>query len=93
MVSIERLRNRLPLVVFVFLVLLVLMVVGVACACLTDHPMQAIDRAVSSIAAVAAVIELWSFFVAGLFVAAVAVRSVSAARGRASPALLQRFLL
>ena len=42
--SVQRLRERLPLVVFVLLLVLLVMLVGIACACATDHPMQALER-------------------------------------------------
>ena len=91
MLSVARLRKHLPLVVFIFLVLLVVMLVGLACACLTDHPMQAIERALSAIPAAPALIEVWAVLAAGV-TAAVTVVRVRSGRERASPALLQRFL-
>ena len=90
--SMQHLRERLPLVVFVFFLLLLVMLVGFACACATDHPMQAIERAVSAIAAVPAVIEIWSLLVATLFVAGFVLARPQLAPGRGSPADLQRFL-
>src|SRR5438067_10549704 len=90
--SLARLRTHLPLVVFIFLVLLVVMLVGLACACLTDHPMQAIERALSAIPAAPALIEVWAVLAAGLLTAAVTVVQVRSRRERASPELLQRFL-
>ena len=92
MPSIQRLRDRLPLVVFILLVVLVLMLVGLACACATDHPMQSAERAISSISAVPAIIVLWTYTVAALLVMAFVVPERRRARGRASPADLQRFL-
>jgi hypothetical protein len=85
-------RKRLPLIVFIFLVLIVVMLVGVACACLTDHPMQAIEKSLSAIPAAPPMVEVWPALVLGLFAAALAIRLPVAARGRASPAALQRFL-
>jgi hypothetical protein len=67
--SIVRLRRRLPLIVFILLAILCLLVIGFACACFTDHPEQAIDRAVSAPAATPAVIEVWSFVMLSLFAA------------------------
>ena len=90
--SIARMRKRLPLVVFVLLLLIVVMLIGIACACLTDHPMQAIEKAVSAVPAAPGVIEVWPALVLGLFAAAIIVRLPVAARGRASPVVLQRFL-
>ena len=84
-------RKHLPLVVFIYLVLIAVMLVGFACACLTDHPMQAIEKALSAIPAAPAIVEVWSVLAAGLFVA-VAVRLPRTARDRRSPAVLQRFL-
>jgi hypothetical protein len=90
--SIARLRRRLPLIVFVLLLLLVAMLVGFACACLTDHPMQAIDRALAGVASMPAVLVIWTFVAAMALVATLANRPQPYAPGRASPALLQRFL-
>jgi hypothetical protein len=90
--SLQRLRGRLPLVVYLLLVVLLLMMVAVACACATDHPMQAAERAISSIGAVPALIVLWTYTFAALLVAATFVPQRLRALGRASPAELQRFL-
>ena len=85
-------RKRLPLIVFIFLVLIVVMLVGVACACLTDHPMQGVEKAVGAISAAPAIMEVWPAMMVGLFAAALLLLLPLAARGRASPAVLQRFL-
>lgn len=92
MVSIQALRARLPLIVFFLLFLLLVMVVGLACACLSDHPMQAIDRAVSAIPAAPPLIELWALMVLLLAPVSLFVAAPRRAQGRASPPLLQRFL-
>ena len=85
-------RKRLPLIIFIFLVLILVMLVGIACACLTDHPMQAVEKAISAIHAAPPVMEAWPALVVGLFAAALVLTLPVAARERASPALLQRFL-
>jgi hypothetical protein len=90
--SIQRLRQRLPLIVFVLLVILVLMAVGIACACATDHPMQAIERALSAIPAAPAVIEIWAYTFSAILLVALVVPERRRALGRASPEELQRFL-
>jgi hypothetical protein len=90
--SIERMRKRLPLIVFIFLVLILVMVVGIACACLTDHPMQPVERAVAAIPAAPPVMDAWPVLMLGLFAAPLLLVLPVAARDRASPALLQRFL-
>jgi hypothetical protein len=91
-VSIQRLRERLPLVVFVLLLVLVVMLVGIACACATDHPMQAVERALAAIPAMPAVIELWAYTFAAILLVSVASSQRRQAIGRASPRQLQRFL-
>jgi hypothetical protein len=91
-VLIERMRKRLPLVVFFLLVLILLMLVAIACACATDHPMQAVEKAFSAIPAAAPVTEAWPVLVLGFFAAALVLMLPVAARERASPAHLQRFL-
>jgi uncharacterized membrane protein YhaH (DUF805 family) len=90
--SIQRLRERLPLIVFLFLFVVLLMLVGIACACTTDHPMQALERVTSAAPAIPAVIEIWVYAIATLLVAAFVLPQRSHAFGRASPAALQRFL-
>jgi hypothetical protein len=84
-------RKRLPLIVFIFLVLIFLMLVGIACACLSDHPMQAVEKAVSAIPAAPPVMEAWPVLMLGLFAAALVLSLPVVARERASP-VLQRFL-
>jgi len=90
--SIQRQRERLPLIVFILLVVLFLMMVAVACACATDHPMQSAERAISSISAMPAVIEVWAYTFTALLVVALVVPPRRRAPARASPADLQRFL-
>ena len=85
-------QERLPLVAFILLFVLLLMLVGIACACLTDHPMQAAERAISSITAVPAVIELWAYAFTAVAAVALVFPQRRRAVGRASPADLQRFL-
>lgn len=74
------------------LAVLCLLLVGFACACFSDHPAQAIARAVSAPAATPAVIEVWSLVVLSLLVAPLLVARRVGGFGRASPAQLQRFL-
>src|SRR5712691_8736869 len=93
-VSIQALRARLPFVVFVLILLLAVMLIGFACACITDHPSQAVDRAISAIPAATPVTEVWSLLVLTLLggMTLILTRPRSA-QSRGSPALLQRFLL
>jgi len=91
--SIAGMRKHLPLIVFVLLVLVVVMLVGLACACLTDQPMQAIERALSSLLAAPAAIEVWGLVVILIGTPLFLGPRLCRVRGRASPALLQRFLL
>lgn len=88
--SLMRLRARMPLLVFILLAVLCAVLVGFACACLTENPMQAIDRALAGFAAAPA--EVWSGV--GLLSALLAFAFLSApvVAARSSPALLQRFL-
>lgn len=91
-VELARLRGRMPLVVFILLALLCLGLLGFACACLSDQPAAALERAVQAPALAPALVELWPAILVGLFGAALLVYWPVAARGRASPAVLQRFL-
>ena len=85
----------MPLIVFVLLVLVCLVMIGVACACFGDTPLQALDRAFAAAPPLSAVVELWPLLAAALGAAALARVIARPLRppGRASPAVLQRFLL
>ena len=87
--NLERLRDRLPLIVFVLIVIVALMLLGLAC--LTDDPMQAVERALSLVPALLVPVEAWATLFAALATSLLLGAQTSAAKGRASPALLQRF--
>jgi hypothetical protein len=89
--SIQRLRERLPLIIFVFFFILLVMLVGIACACATDQPMQAVERALSAIPAAPAMIEVWTYMSTAILLALVVLQQ-RGAFGRTSPEQLQRFL-
>lgn len=89
-VVLERLRGRVPFLAFVLLAVLCLALIGFACACLDDQFAQALDRVVQS--APAAVIEVWPAFAASMLASLTLIVLSVPASGRASPALLQRFL-
>jgi hypothetical protein len=91
-VSVMRLQRRLPVVVFVLLLVLCLLLLGLACACVSDHPGQAIERALSSIPAAPPLVELWGAFMLSGFASLGLLRQWAVRVGRASPADLQRFL-
>jgi hypothetical protein len=91
-VDLARLRGRMPLVVFILLAVVCLAILGFACACLTDQPVQAIDRATSLGSALPPLIEVWSLVFVTLMGASFLVTARERASSRASPALLQRFL-
>src|SRR2546425_13140100 len=90
--SIVRLRRRLPLIVFILLAILCLLLIGFACACFSDHPAQAIDRAVSAPAPRPASMGVGSFVTLVLFPDPLRLTGPLGGSGRASPAMLQRFL-
>jgi hypothetical protein len=94
-VSLARFRERLPLLAFLLLLVVCLLLLGFACACFSDHPMQALERALGAIPALPALVEVWSLAALVALGSAVFLSEVRArARARApSPALLQRFLL
>lgn len=84
----------MPLLAFLLLAILCLALFGFACACLSDYPMQALERALGAIPALPALVEVWS--VLALLALGLAALIVTATRARArapSPAALQRFLL
>lgn len=92
MVSIQRLRERMPLVVFILLLVLLLMMIGITCACATEHPMKTVDRTLSGTSAMPAVIEVWTYTFAVILLAAFVLPRRRRAQDRASPQVLQRFL-
>jgi hypothetical protein len=93
-ISIVRLRRRLPFLVFVLLLVLFVVALGFICVCASDHPAKAAELAASAAAHVPAVLVLWSFLVlvAGPMLLQPQVAPLRT-RERASPAALQRFLL
>ena len=90
--SITSLRRRLPLPVFVVVLVLLVVMLGFACLCMTDHPTQAAERAISAIAHAPAIIEMWAALVV-LFSVQILLPAVVIPRasGRASPVYLQCF--
>ncbi|HEU0246881.1 MAG TPA: hypothetical protein VFR38_07320 [Gaiellaceae bacterium] len=88
--ALERLRGRMPLLAFVLLAVLCLALIGFGCACLDDQFAQALDRIAQSVPA--AVIELWPALAVGTLASLSLIVFSVPASGRASPALLQRFL-
>jgi hypothetical protein len=81
----------MPLVVFILLAVVCLALFGFACACLSDHPMQTVER---TLAGVPALVEVWSLVALIALAAAAFAASATSPRARApSPASLQRFLL
>jgi hypothetical protein len=92
--NLQALRGRMPLVAFILLAIVCLALFGFACACLSDHPMQALDRALGAIPALPALIEVWSLIALAALASGALLASLTTARARApSPAALQRFLL
>jgi hypothetical protein len=92
--SLQALRGRMPLVAFILLALVCLALFGFACACLSDHPMQVLERALGAIPALPALIEVWSALALLALGSAAILAATAIARARApSPAGLQRFLL
>lgn len=90
--SIQRLRRKLRLPVFVLALILLVVMLGFVCVCLSDHPSQAADRAISAIGHVPAIVEMWAFMI---FLLApllfMPTGTAIPAIGRASPERLQRF--
>jgi hypothetical protein len=93
--SLIGIRGRLSLLVSLLLVLTALMAVGVVCACSSDHSLQAIEKVVqSAAAAIPTVAVVWCVALALVAWCSVALLVVEPdGRGRASPRVLQRFLI
>jgi hypothetical protein len=90
--ALHSLRHRMPLIGLVLLGVLCIALLGFACACLGDHPMQALERALGAIPAAPAVIEVWSFALVALLAGA-GVSGLAHAGRTPTPAALQRLLL
>ena len=92
--SLSSWRKRLPLLVCLVVLFTCLAAVGVTCAvCATSHPAQALQQTLTSFPAAAPPALAGGTLI--LVLAAAPLLVVSApvgGRGRASPALLQRFL-
>jgi hypothetical protein len=85
------LRTRMPLIAFVLLAVVCLVLLGFTCACLSDHPTQALERALATLGAFPAIVEVWSITAAIVAAAAfIAARNTPAI---ARLALSQRLLL
>ncbi len=82
----------MPLLAFILLAIVCLALLGFACVCLSDHPMQAIDRALSAIPALPALVEVWSMTALATLAAAWLLVG-RLMRRPPSAAVLQRFLL
>jgi hypothetical protein len=83
------LRERLPWVVWILLFAVVLMVAGFACACVTGKPAQASQQVLQGLPPV---VEAWALLASVAALLGVLLTTSGRARGRASPAVLQRFL-
>jgi hypothetical protein len=81
-----------PLVVFILLALVCLGMLGVACACLSDQTAVAFEQAIQAPALAPGLVEVWPVILVGMFAAGFLLMASPAARGRASPQVLQRFL-
>lgn len=79
----------MPLLAFLLLAILCLALLGLACACLGGQLALAFERALQASAALS---EAWPRLALALVGALSLVVAAVTARGRASPALLQRFL-
>jgi hypothetical protein len=91
-ISLDRIRNRLPLIVFVLLLILLVVALGVICVCATDHPGQVLERALSVIPAAPPLASMWSVVATVLLAAGIVRARPRFEPERASPAALQRFL-
>lgn len=92
MAGLHRLRRRVPFVVFVLLLVVALLVLGFVCVCMSDHPVQALERALAAIPVAAPTTSVEFAALAALTVATMGATRLRYAPDRASPAALQRFL-
>ena len=92
MLRLSEMRRLRPLPVFIVLLILFVLMLGFACVCISDHPSQAAERALGAIAHAPAVIEISALLPLSMLLFVTVAAAPVAARGRASPAQLQRFL-
>jgi hypothetical protein len=90
--GLERIRRRVPLVVFVLLLVMVVLMIGFACACFSDHPLKAAEKTLGGGLAGPALVEMWAVLAIVLLAPFRLVSRRVAPMGRASPAVLQCFL-
>jgi hypothetical protein len=91
-VDLTRLRGQMPVVAFILLAVVCFALLGFGCACLSDQPALVLDRTLQG-PAMPALVEVWQLLVLGTLAPAILLFGVEVpARGRASPAFLQRFL-
>ena len=84
----------MPLVAFILLAVVCLALFGFACACLSDHPLQAVERALGGVPALPALVEVWSLLALIALASAALAAAATSPRARAPSAVaLQRFLL
>lgn len=82
----------MPLLVFILLALFCLVLLGFACACVTDHPAQSIDRALSAIPAAPPLVDVWTLSFGALLMLVGFDRRRRRADNEISLAALQCFL-
>lgn len=82
----------MPLIAFLLLAIVCLALLGFACACLSDQPIQALERATSLGQAMPPLVCDVTATLAALIGTSSIVVVRERAESRASPALLQRFL-
>ena len=92
--SYTALRKRLPVVVCVLVLLVCFAAIGATCAaCVSSHPVQAIERTLASVPMASLPPDTTAFFVLVVALTTLLlVRPRFLSLGRASPAELQRFL-
>ena len=87
--SLFALRQRMPVAVFLVLLAIVLVLAGFACACLSDHPLQALERLAGVPAPSSPAFGMWAFAA----LSGVALITAPVIARRLSQAQLQRFLV
>ena len=92
MTGLERIRRRVPFVVFLLLLVMIVLVIGFACACFGDQSLKAAERTLGAGLSTPALVEMWAALVVVLMAIPIAVGRRIEATGRASPAVLQCFL-
>jgi hypothetical protein len=96
--TLQQTRRHARWIIALLLVLTALTAVGLACACMSDHPMQGIERVVTASLTTAGFVtppatSVWPLAFAVVVAGVLLLPHIRFGYGRGSPPVLQRFRL